>query len=1030
MISDLSLANLTWKEWKLLIVRTTVITTIICSVYMVIYWLMLQIHVVNVEHPSANLITNRVESIRADLLNRFSALSLRRVDPIELKRWFQETAVRYEEGQSHQFYLVDHVGRIRAKIAEENQVKLTQSNPEFWFMLSGKSAGTILTDNDILVFRNLTLSQEQTWLIIGYAPLDDASIHHMFEDPIIVKLYILLLVVTIIISLLIARYQLIKQSLHEKIIESESMYKVFTENSLDWEEWLKPDGQYQYISPSCKKMTGYSNEELIENPELIFSLVHPQDQEAYRNHVASHVENKSDKKNDTLVFRIITKDNNLRWIQHNCHPITSVQGDSLGRYIVNRDITDEKLNQVRIKQSTELSYATLESSADHIAVLDNQGHILMVNNAWQAFAFDNDARCEKEDWIGIDYLTICTSAAPPSDEGAADVYNGLKSVINGDKDQFKYEYPCHSPTQERWFLLRAVPLQYHGGGVLISHTDITAMKLAERELHLAASSFQASDAIVITDKKTRIIRVNEAFTRITGYSQDEAVGQTPAMMKSGKHDKGFYASMWHKIRTDGLWEGEIWNRKKNGEIYPEHLKIQAVNNDLGDTVNYIAVFTDISRQKKAEETIHKLAFYDTLTGLPNKSLFMERLEQTVSRSCRDKKYSAALILDLDNFKLINDSLGHHVGDEILIEVADRIKHQLRQSDTAARLAGDEFALLFTELSDTLSHASDMASSLAERLLSIIKKAYWINKKKINLTASIGIDLFPTNNESAADIFTRADTAIHRAKELHSEVEFYQEGMQSDISNRLILQSQLKDAVKENQFVLYFQEIVNKDTIPLGAEALIRWNHPQKGVVSPGHFIDVAERSDLIIDIGHWVLNNACQHISHLQSDGHRSDKKTVAVNISAQQFAKDDFVTSVERIVSTSNIDASWLELEITESITMNNIESAIDKMNALKAYGIRWSIDDFGTGFSSLSYLKDLPFDTLKIDRSFVSNCHVNKQHQAIIKAIISMAHNLNLEVIAEGVESEKEAEFLQSNQCDYYQGFLYSKPAPVLSI
>ncbi|ODB95287.1 hypothetical protein A3197_18025 [Candidatus Thiodiazotropha endoloripes] len=680
-----------------------------------------------------------------------------------------------------------------------------------------------------------------------------------------------------------------------------------------------------------------------------------------------------------------------------------------------------------MRKSTELSYATLESSADHIAVLDNEGHILMVNNAWQSFAFENDSGCEKEDWIGIDYLTICSSATPPSDEGAADVFNGLRSVLDRKKDQFEYEYPCHSPTQERWFLLRVVPLQYHGGGVLISHTDITAMKIAERELNLAASSFQASDAIVITDAQTNIIRVNQAFSRITGYSEHEVIGQTPILLQSGKHTEEFYQGMWSQINAEGLWEGEIWNRKKSGEIYPEHLKIKAVKNDLGETVNYIAAFTDITRQKQAEETIHKLAFYDSLTELPNKSLFMERLNQTVSRARRDKKYSAVLILDLDNFKLINDSLGHNAGDDILIEVAKRISRELRQSDSAARLAGDEFALLFTELSDTLSHASDMASTLAERLLSIIKKTYLIDGKNINLTACIGVDLFPLNNESAADIFTRADTAIHRAKESHIEVEFYQEGMQSEISHRLILQNQLREAVKENQFALYFQDIVNKETQPEGSEALIRWNHPEQGIVTPGMFIEVAERSDLIIDIGHWVLTNACQHISQLQAKAETDRTKTVAVNISAQQFRKDNFVSIVESIVSATNIDASWLELEITESIAMYDIESAIEKMNALKAYGVRWSIDDFGTGFSSLSYLKDLPFDTLKIDRSFVSNCHVNKQHQAIIKAIISMAHNLNLVVIAEGVESEKEAEFLKSNLCDYYQGFLYSKPAPI---
>lgn len=839
-------------------------------------------------------------------------------------------------------------------------------------------------------------------------------------------LSVLEIVLTILLSVLFTRWVLLRQQRLETLKSSESMYKVFTDNAYDWEMWVNPEGQIKYMSPSCEKITAYSKRDFETQPDLLTAIVHPDDLPMYRVHMIRHSGRLEDEHLETFDFRIYTRENHIRWIRHRCHPVRTNEGEYLGRYVVNRDITEEKNTQEKIKASTELSYATLESSADHIAVLDQHANIIMVNMAWQNFGYENDSENSKIDWIGQNYLKICALAQPPSDDGARDVHQGLKSVLSGQVDQFEYEYPCHSPTKERWFLLRAVPLQYKGGGILVSHTNITEMKLIQRELTLALSSFDTTDAIVITDANTKIIRVNEAFTNITGYSNQQSVGNTPAMLQSGRHHKTFYKNMWAELVKNSVWEGEIWNRRRSGETYPEYLKIKTVRNDLNEITNYIASFSDISAQKQAEEKIHRLAFYDPLTDLPNKVLLLERLEQALNRSSMVNQVSSIILIDLDNFKLINDSLGHAVGDEILCGVASRLKSEIRQVDSAARVNGDEFAILISEIPGSISKATEVITAITEKILNSIKEPFWIQNKQINISARAGIDIFPIKNDKVANIIKRAYNALHRTKDSPGkEFIFYESSMQDEMHRVMKLQTDLRQAVINHEFVLFYQNQVDGKGNYYGAEALIRWNHPQRGLLSPAEFMDVVESSELIIEIGSWVLQTACEHIRSMQLKGNRSGIKHISVNISGAQFRRDNFIELVESVLSSTNIDASWLELEITESVILEDIDNAIHKMNKLKSYGIRWSIDDFGTGFSSLSYLKDLPFDILKIDRSFIYNSHLNKKNQAIVKAIISMAQNLGLKVIAEGVETREEVEFLNSISCDYYQGFYFDKPS-----
>lgn len=979
-------------------------------------------------HSNSKASTGRLQEqlsvLRTDLQAKLTNLPAA-PSPPEIIRQFVSAAEHARLHGDEQFYLVDHRGHIRGSYPEVDGENPANALPYLWALLA-KQQATGFSEH-VLVSFTIPDSGDitQAWYLVGLSSLHESFSPVQFKEWRWLLLSIVL-AATAAIAWLIARQQIHKQTMIRRLSESETMYRLFSDNSHDWEEWVTPAGEHKYISPSCLRITSYSQQEFTQNPRLIEDIIHLEDLAAYKEHIARHQKRPEDQGADSLEFRIHRKSGEIRWIKHSCHPIKDEQGKILGRYIVNRDITEDKKNDQLVRESIELSYATLESSADHIVILDSQGIIQIVNTAWQNFGYENESKREKKEWVGINYLNICSTAKPPSNEGAGEVYHGLRKVIKGQIDRFEFEYPCHSPTEERWFLLRAVPLQSHSGGVLVSHTDITQQKIAERELQLAASSFQASDAILITDAANRIIRVNEAFSRTTGYSEMEVIGKSPAILQSGRHEASFYETMWQSLNDNGFWEGEVWNRRKSGETYPEHLKINVVKNDIGNVMNYIATFTDISQQKNAEEQIHKLAFYDPLTELPNKSLFTERLEQALHHSKQDKKLSAVLLLDLNNFKLINESLGHNVGDHILIEVAKRIARELRQTDSAAHLSGDEFAVLAENIADTPEGAAEVLSSLAERFLSLIKRPYQIENRTINLSACIGIDIFPMEGDTATDVLMRADTAIHRAKETPGQdVVYYREEMQADINRRLNLQTALREAVQNQHFLLYFQDKVDQSEQIIGSEALIRWNHPEQGILPPGHFIDVAENCDLIIDLGNWVLQTACGYIKRLQR-AQPGGVRTIAVNISGTQFRQDNFVQTVESIIAESSIDASWLEMEITESIAMHDITEAVDKMNALKAYGIRWSMDDFGTGFSSLSYLKDLPFDSLKIDRSFINNIHVNKKNQAIVKAIISMAHNLQLEVVAEGVERAEEVAFLKSVDCECFQGYFYSKPRP----
>ena len=544
---------------------------------------------------------------------------------------------------------------------------------------------------------------------------------------------------------------------------------------------------------------------------------------------------------------------------------------------------------------------------------------------------------------------------------------------------------------------------------------------------IAATAFESQEGMIVTDADSHILRINNAFTVITGYTADDAIGQTPNLLSSGRQDKSFYSEMWNTLIKSGAWEGELWNRRKSGEIYPEHLSITAVRDSGGIVTNYIASFTDITKNKIAADEIKSLAFYDPLTHLPNRRLLLDRLKQAIASSSRSNKYSAAVFLDIDHFKTLNDTLGHAVGDLLLKEVAIRLAHCVRESDTTARLGGDEFVVLLENLSEDLITSASQAKNMCQKILYSLSQPYLLDVYQHYCTASLGVTLFFDHKSSVEQIIKQADIAMYQSKsDGRNTYSFYDQKMQEIITTRANMESELREAILQKQFELHYQVQVDRSGNPVGAEALIRWRHPKRELIFPTDFIPLAEETGAILQIGQWVLETTCQQLRIWKLNPLYQDM-TLSINISAKQLIQADFITQVQDALQRHEIDPSKLRLELTESVMINDFDTIIANMRALFAIGINFSLDDFGTGYSSLQYLKKLPLSQLKIDKSFVEDIAVDKSDLAISRTIIAMAYNLELNVIAEGVETEEQKQCLMDLDCMNFQGYLFGRPMPM---
>ena len=563
--------------------------------------------------------------------------------------------------------------------------------------------------------------------------------------------------------------------------------------------------------------------------------------------------------------------------------------------------------------------------------------------------------------------------------------------------------------------------------LLVSSSINEEKRIIRSNLRLSATAFESREGIMITDANNVIMRVNRAFSEITGFSPEDVMGKTPNLMKSDRHDAAFYAAMWEGIERTGAWQGEVWNRRKNGEVYPAWLIITAVKDDEGLTTHYVGTSTDDTERRKAEDEIRNLAFHDSLTGLPNRRLLLDRLNQALASSARSGKCGALLFIDLDNFKTLNDTLGHDIGDLLLQQVAQRLVTCVREGDTVARLGGDEFVVMLEDLSGNLQEAATQTEIVGEKILAALNETYELGNYKHHSTPSIGVTLFVDHQETIDELLKRADLAMYQAKAAgRNTLRFFDPDMQTLVTARATMEIDLRRAIVEKQFLVHYQAQVDSCGRVIGAEALVRWQHPERGLVSPADFIPLAEESGLILPIGHWVLEAACGKLAVWAAKPEMAHL-TVAVNVSARQFSLPNFVEQVLAVVDYLGVRPDRLKLELTESLLLENAEDIIAKMLALRARGVGFSMDDFGTGYSSLSYLKRLPLDQLKIDQSFVRDVLTDSNDAAIARTVVALGQSLGLAVIAEGVETEAQREFLEAHGCHAYQGYLFSRPLPV---
>jgi diguanylate cyclase (GGDEF)-like protein/PAS domain S-box-containing protein len=704
-----------------------------------------------------------------------------------------------------------------------------------------------------------------------------------------------------------------------------------------------------------------------------------------------------------------------RTIERYSSPVIGPDRSFNGRIWFFRDVTDRKRSESRLRES-EARFRQMAQTVGEVFWMSssNASSMLYVSPAFETIW---GRSCEE---LYAD-PSLWLQAVDPAH--ARLVAAALGSLAEG--APYDVEYRITRPDgAERWIHDRGYPMRDDTGQVVLTSgvaSDVTKRKQDEDAMRLSALAFESiGDGVMVTDAEQRIVSVNHAFTAITGYEEAEVLGHTPRFLQSGRHDASFYAAMWREIRAVGHWRGEVWDRRRTGEVYPELLGISAVRDAAGAITHYVGVFTEISSLKEYESRLHHQAHHDMLTGLPNRVLFQERFDEALARAKRHQQTLAVVLLDLDHFKTNNDSLGHAAGDLLLEAVAVRLGGRVRETDTVARLGGDEFALL---LDDTKSPQD--AAVVGRALIDALAAPFELAGHQLFVTASLGVACYPLDGADPETLLQNADTAMYRAKgEGRNNCRFFSQEMNARALETLTLGTSLRLALERDELFLHYQpQYALASGRTTGVEALLRWRHPELGLVPPSRFIPLAEESGLIEPIGEWVLRTACRQMRAWRDA--RLPLERVAVNLSARQFRHPDFLQRIADVLAESGLAARHLELEVTESMVMEHPEDAADVLRKLKATGITIAVDDFGTGYSSLSYLKRLPIDILKIDQSFVRGVPQDADDVAIIRAIIAMAKSLKLRLIAEGIENADQRAFLQREGCEEGQGYLFSRPA-----
>jgi diguanylate cyclase (GGDEF)-like protein/PAS domain S-box-containing protein len=771
------------------------------------------------------------------------------------------------------------------------------------------------------------------------------------------------------------------------------------------------DNQCIWVNKKRLEFTGRSIQQEIGKGWL--ETIHPDDLDICLKIYSEHFEQR---KPFTFEYRLRRSNGEFRWMLDAGQPRYDEHGNFMGYIYAALDISEQKTLLDALLHSEASVRTAIERSLHPIMLHAEDGRVIMLSQSWT-------------DLSGYSIEDIPTTAAWVENAYGIPPEKVRELLLRPDPPwktgrDGEFRIRTRSGQHRYWDIMNAPmpPLPDGRHAWLSMAIDITEKKQTEEQLHLAAKVFENSiEGIAITDAVGHILSVNNAFSEMTGFTAEEVTGVNAPEINFGMISPDINILIRQGIKQNGYWEGEVRSRRKSGEFFHEWLRITAIKNDQGKIINCLGIFSDISARKISEEKIHFLAYHDNLTSLPNRLLIRDRMEQARAYADREKHKLALLFLDLDNFKTINDSLGHKCGDALLILVAERLGECLRETDLISRQGGDEFLIVLSELKD-----SEVVTRICEKILARLLDPFFIEGNELTTSASIGVSMYPDDGVDFDTLLRQADTAMYRAKDGGRNTwRFFDEKMNQDAVEHLHIRNGLRRALENNEFVLHYQPQINLHSGKVvGAEALIRWKHPENGLIPPIRFIPIAEESGLIVPIGSWVIHEACRQAVRWQQDG--LPPLVIAVNMSTVQFKRGEVEKTVVSALEESGLDPTLLELELTESILIRDTENVLATIRRLKLLGVKLSIDDFGTGYSSLSYLKRFAVDRLKIDQSFIRSMATSPEDTAIVRAIIHMAEGLNLKTIAEGVEDEALLEFLSDYRCDEVQGYFFAKPMP----
>lgn len=776
-------------------------------------------------------------------------------------------------------------------------------------------------------------------------------------------------------------------------------------DNLPYLAWLKDaEGRYLAVNEPFAIASGKKNSREVLGktsveacPDWMLERYYEGDQEIMASGKQSHVE---------MLVRERGED---RWLEIFRNPVRDSRGNLLGISGFSRDITERKQAEERLRLSAKI----FESGHDAIFVTDAEANIISVNPA-----FAGQTGYSEEEVIGKNPRILA------SGNHSRDFFVQMWERL-GKKGYWSGEVWNRKKNGELYMCWLSISVLHDLEGKVTHYigvtSDITEYHRAEEQLRLSAKVLESShDSIIITDTSGAIISVNPAFTEITGYSEEEVIGKNPRILNSGKQGQEFYAEMWSSLLQNGYWNGEVWNRRKDGGTYAGRLSINALRDESGRITHYVGVTSDITEYKMAHERVRHLAYYDQLTGLPNASMVRDRVNQLVSLAHRDHREFSLVFLDLDNFKNVNNSLGHHVGDLLLQTIAGRLRSAVREQDTVARFGGDEFMVVLPD------EGAEGAERVARKIIGQITNSYGIELHKITMTTSMGISVFPKDGMDIDALMKNAELALYQAKARgRNNYAFFTEELNVLARERMQMETDLRHALLNEELMLYYQPQISLVTRQLvGMEALVRWPHPRLKMIPPDQFIPIAEESDMIVELGEWAMHEACRQLREWQRHGLRT--VPVAVNVSTRQMKEEDFPDMVTSVLRKTGLDSHFLELELTERAVMSDMELTVETMNRVGRLGVKFAVDDFGTGYSSLAYLRHLPLDKLKIDKSFVQDLAADESDREISNTVIQLAHSLQLSVVAEGVETQQQMTILLDQGCDSAQGYLFGRPMP----